>query len=109
MSSVYSPWPKTSSTTARTGTGPGPGRVSRSYGVKGPPSKTCYRSRSSDAEGMFQQSDRVCQSGGNSMMPTNDEVIARLAAIETLLATLVEQRTVKEWYSTAEVASILGR
>ena len=29
--------------------------------------------------------------------------------IEALLAALVEQRAVKEWYSTAEVAGILGR
>jgi hypothetical protein len=45
---------------------------------------------------------------GTAMMP-NDDVLARLAAIETLLATLVEQRTVTEWYSTAEVAAILDR
>lgn len=38
-----------------------------------------------------------------------DEILARLAAIESLLSTLVEQRTVKEWYSTAEVAKLLGR
>ncbi len=43
------------------------------------------------------------------MTTPNDEVLSRLAAIESLLATLVEQRTVKEWYSTAEVATILGR
>ena len=43
------------------------------------------------------------------MTPANDEVLARLAAIETLLAALVEQRTVKDWYSTAEVAGILRR
>lgn len=42
-------------------------------------------------------------------MTTNDELLARLAKIETLLASLVEQRTVKEWYSTAEVAAILGK
>ena len=38
-----------------------------------------------------------------------DELLARLARIETLLASLVEQRTIKEWYSTAEVAAILGK
>jgi hypothetical protein len=37
------------------------------------------------------------------------EILARLSAIESLLSTLVEQRTVKEWYSTAEVAKLLGR
>jgi hypothetical protein len=43
------------------------------------------------------------------MTPSNDELLTRLQKIETLLAALVEQRTVKEWYSTAEVAAILGR
>ena len=43
------------------------------------------------------------------MSPTNDELLVRLAKIEALLASLVEQRTVKEWYSTAEVATILGK
>jgi hypothetical protein len=43
------------------------------------------------------------------MTPSNEELLARLANIETLLATLVEQRTVKEWYSTTEVAAVLGR
>jgi hypothetical protein len=33
----------------------------------------------------------------------------RLARIEQLLETLVEQRTVKDWYSTGEVSEILGR
>ncbi len=42
-------------------------------------------------------------------MTPPDEVLARLARIESLLATLVEQRTVKEWYSTAEAAALLGR
>jgi transposase len=43
------------------------------------------------------------------MTPAADEVLARLEKIEALLASLVEQRTVKEWYSTSEVAAILGR
>ena len=42
------------------------------------------------------------------MIPS-DEFLLRLAKIEGLLATLVEQRTVKEWYSTSEVATILAR
>ena len=36
------------------------------------------------------------------MTPATDEVLARLEKIEQLLASLVEQRTVKEWYSTAD-------
>lgn len=43
------------------------------------------------------------------MTNSNDELLTRLAKIETLLASLVEQRNVKEWYSTAEVATLLGK
>ena len=43
------------------------------------------------------------------MTPPNDDVLARLARIESILAALVAQKTIKEWYSTAEVAKILGR
>ena len=43
------------------------------------------------------------------MMTSYDELLARLTKIETMLASLVEQRTIKEWYSTSEVATILGK
>ena len=43
------------------------------------------------------------------MTTSNDELLSRLTKIETLLASLVEQRTIKEWYSTAEVATLLGK
>jgi len=43
------------------------------------------------------------------MQPPTDELLDRLTKIESLLASLVEQRTVKEWYSTAEVATLLGK
>jgi DNA-directed RNA polymerase specialized sigma24 family protein len=43
------------------------------------------------------------------MTATPDELHARLERIEALLTSLVEQRTVKEWYTTAEIAKILGR
>jgi hypothetical protein len=43
------------------------------------------------------------------MRPPNDELLERLVKIEALLAALVEQRTVKDWYSTAEAAGILRR
>lgn len=33
----------------------------------------------------------------------------RLTRIEQMLATLIEQRMVKDWYSTAEVSRILNR
>jgi transposase len=37
------------------------------------------------------------------------ELLARLMRMEAMLETLVREKTVKEWYSTAEVASILGK
>ena len=43
------------------------------------------------------------------MTTSNDELLSRLTKIETLLASLVEQRTIKEWYTTAEVATILSK
>jgi hypothetical protein len=33
----------------------------------------------------------------------------RLDRIERMLATLVRQQTIKEWYTTAEVGGLLGR
>lgn len=50
-------------------------------------------------------SDSVCE-------PPTDflaDVAHRLARIETALATLIEQKTIKEWYSTYEVGSILAK
>jgi hypothetical protein len=38
-----------------------------------------------------------------------DELIRRLDRIESALAELLRQRTVKAWYSTAEVAGMLDR
>lgn len=38
-----------------------------------------------------------------------NDLTARLARIEQALDLLVRQRTVKEWYSTAEVARLLGK
>ena len=42
-------------------------------------------------------------------MKTDPEVIARLERIENLLTNLVEQEPPKEFYTTAEVAQILGK
>jgi len=38
-----------------------------------------------------------------------NELLTRLVRIEQNLDLLVQQRTVKEWYSTAEVAKLLGK
>ncbi len=40
--------------------------------------------------------------------PSHD-FLRRLEHIEQLLQWLVEQRTIKEWYSTSEVAKLLGK
>ncbi len=37
------------------------------------------------------------------------EVIERLSRIEGVLQSLVRERTPKEWYSTADVATVLGK
>ncbi len=37
------------------------------------------------------------------------DLAARLDRIEQTLTLLVQQRTVKDWYSTAEVAKLLGK
>jgi transposase len=39
----------------------------------------------------------------------DSDILQRLERIEAALQTLVAQRTVKEYYTTAEVASILGK
>ena len=43
------------------------------------------------------------------MSAVETDVLSRLEKIESLLQTLERQKTVKEWYSTVEVASILGK
>ncbi len=42
-------------------------------------------------------------------IPTDIDISERLERIETLLQSLVEQRTIKDWYSTTEVAKIVGK
>lgn len=37
------------------------------------------------------------------------QVVDRLERIEAVLTRLVQERTVKEWYSTTEVAQLLGK
>jgi hypothetical protein len=38
-----------------------------------------------------------------------DQVIERLERIEVALEQLLTQRTIKEWYTTAELAAVLGK
>ena len=42
-------------------------------------------------------------------MTTDLDLSERLERIETLLQSLLQERTIKEWYSTAEVAKLLGK
>jgi excisionase family DNA binding protein len=42
-------------------------------------------------------------------MEVIDTLVDRLDRIEAALATLVQQRTVKDWYTTAEIAQVLGK
>ena len=39
----------------------------------------------------------------------SEQLLQRLNRIETLLEQLISQRTVKDWYTVAEVAEMLGR
>ena len=42
-------------------------------------------------------------------MTTDIDLAERLERIETLLQSLLQERTIKEWYSTAEIAKLLGK
>jgi hypothetical protein len=41
--------------------------------------------------------------------PNLDAVLVRLDSIEAALSVLIKQRTVQDWYSTAEAAGVLGK
>jgi hypothetical protein len=45
----------------------------------------------------------------NPTLPTLEAVMAKLAQIEEVLASLVREKTVKDYYSTAEVAKLVGK
>ena len=47
--------------------------------------------------------------GGQRETIMSEQILERLERIETLLDRLVSQRTIKEWYSVAEAAQILGK
>jgi hypothetical protein len=49
---------------------------------------------------------------GTAALPVAEQMAAidrRLERIESMVTTLVEQRMIKEWYTPAEVARMLGR
>src|SRR5687767_3771528 len=45
----------------------------------------------------------------NTMSASIEDVIERLARIEQALQDIVQQRAIKEWYTTSEVAELLNR
>jgi transposase len=45
----------------------------------------------------------------NSTLPTLEAVMAKLAQIEEVLVSLVREKTIKDFYSTAEVAKLVGK
>ena len=45
----------------------------------------------------------------DAMTERLDRVVDRLVAIESTLDLLVRQRVVKDWYSTGELAMLLGK
>jgi hypothetical protein len=45
----------------------------------------------------------------DALLERIDQLSERLRKVEATLSLLVQQRTVKEWYSTTEVASLLGK
>jgi hypothetical protein len=57
----------------------------------------------------MQKSETSACAGKAMTIEQQDDLSRRLRQIEMLLQVLVEQHTVKEWYSTAEVAKILGK
>jgi len=46
---------------------------------------------------------------GRDDVAGNGAVVARLDRIENVLNLLVQQRTVKDWYGTAEIAHFVGK
>ena len=44
-----------------------------------------------------------------ALIETIERLAERIQKMETTLDELVQQRTVKDWYTTAEVASLLGK
>jgi hypothetical protein len=52
---------------------------------------------------------QMIESGRVMTVEQHSELWDRLAKIELMVQLLVERQTIKEWYSTAEVAKLLGK
>lgn len=59
---------------------------------------------------MFREHTKVEHSDdGHPARDLVDELLGRLVRIETALEQLLRQKTVKEWYTTEEVAEVVGK
>lgn len=45
----------------------------------------------------------------DAMTDRIEQVLERLGKVESALTLLIQQRTIKDWYTTAEVAALLGK
>jgi Helix-turn-helix domain len=75
-------------------------------------STTSKASRTNRPENVLEGDAADCKEGslGPGTRDVNlDQVVERLDRIEATLTLLVQQRTVKDWYSTEEVAHLVGR
>lgn len=45
----------------------------------------------------------------NFSMPQTKELMDRLGKIESLLSAIIQQKTIKEWYTTKEIAELLNK
>lgn len=45
----------------------------------------------------------------NNLLRRLDEVLVRMTQVEVTLDQLVQQKAIKDWYTTSEVAAILGK
>jgi hypothetical protein len=57
---------------------------------------------------MFRKDEAICDDSPTAQVSAN-EILGRLVRIETALEQLLLQNTVKEWYTTEEVAAIVGK
>jgi hypothetical protein len=62
------------------------------------------------ADAVLEEQEADCSDAETSDLASRiDAFDERLEKIESMLTQLIQQRTVKEWYSTSEVADILGK
>jgi len=81
-------------------------QVSHTFHIPtGTPAGRCIRARARMRPCRYRRRNPIV----SRRLTVSELLVQRLDRIETLLEQLVSQRTVKDWYSIAEVAQILGR